>query len=285
MGKDKFSIWGLIGKTAAFLSLIWVSVQLFNYFFHKDFKLNAIGTVSEFLLPNDIITELNKVGDYELFLKACDLLNVPLTEKTLVNKKINVDLYQLENDRRYPNPSKNIANYSYIWWYTIINNGNKPVEDIQLELPFDGYFKITYSDSIKYGRFKNKVKLFTLYPGQNIKIILWQTFDYNSLSDDKEKSRITHKNGITQIGYSIEKRGFWAWNERTYGTPLFVLIVLFLFLLVISFVLGADLGPKIEIWNKETKIKELQERKKLESDLEAEAKEKKDLPAKDVDSP
>jgi|WetSurMetagenome_2_1015567.scaffolds.fasta_scaffold351175_1 hypothetical protein len=271
MKKNKFSVWGAIGRTAVIISMIWASVQLFNYLFKKEYKLTVVGNTADFLLPNDIEKKLSRLKEDELFIKACGLKNIPLNENTLSKRDIKIDLYQLQNDRLMADYQINEDFYKYIWWYTISNNGTRPVEEIQLEIPFSGYFKISYPDSVRYGEFKNKVKVHTLNPGHEIKITLWDSDMYETNIDDyKEKSRVTHKNGISKIKYPVIQWGFWAWNKRNYGTPMMILILILGTLIILTFALGVKYGPIIKKWDKEQKLKELKDLQRLKEEADTE---------------
>ena len=86
------------------------------------------------------------------------------------------------------------------------------------------------------------------------------------------------------ICYPIQKWGFWVWNEKNYGYPMLSVFVIIIILIIISFFVGIEYAPKFEKSIKDAKIKELQEKKKMESELEKELQNNKE-PSKEDEIP
>jgi hypothetical protein len=109
-----------------------------------------------------------------------------------------------------------------IWIFKIRNTGNKTLEEIYLELPFDGYYHSRFiGDGFEKGYFNNKILLHDLRASNEIEVIVWGDGKEgeNNLHIYQEKTRITHKDGVFPIEYPVSDNGFLRFNKRYNNIP------------------------------------------------------------------
>lgn len=288
-------IWSIIGKITALLTLLWITIQLYNYFtFNNEYKIYAYGKYSEFIIPNDYLKLLD---DYKTLIALDKAYVENLDSKGAGIKGLNEYLKSedkkdyfdisfnsyLINDRHI-----NITEYSSVFNYFIENNGNKPIEDLVLEIPFSGYFHINRKKgSFSEGNFSKHIEIGTLLPGYSININLWSKSLFLFSEYEEGKTRITHKYGCEKIKYPIEVQGLLAWNIRNHNFPLIIVSIFILLSIYIAFLLGVDYGPSIKKKEKERKIREVEELEQLKKEVDnvkdkEEINTEHDLDSKDI---
>jgi hypothetical protein len=282
--KNKF--WDLFGKLAALIAVTWGSIQIFNFVFKKEFKVDISGSHYEILIPTfnklklsyldkEIITDslynmiiknrekrtassfrnLEEIKKYYKYLEKLDLSTESPAYKIcdfLVPRVVNLYIPEL-------------TKYSSLWTIKIDNFGDKPLEDLFLELPFDGVFETTNTaDRItSNGSFVKRINLGTLRPKYQILVKAWRDETWRSFIDndrDEKRSRVTHKYGSFVIKYPIADTRFYTFFKK-HQTIIFYST---LFLLCIIFIVGVSIG----YFEKEKELKKV----KVTSNLPSEDK-------------
>ena len=276
----KRNFWSIIGQIAVVITIIWTVIQMFTHFFKKDdYIIKVNGNYSTFMIPEYIKQDLNKykktLALYETYREVIGGKIIPMSELLKISEEKLKDprfknFYDLNN---YHINFKS-TDYNELWWFNISNDGNNTIEDLVLEVPFEGYYKfIPQVGAGEYGNFKNRIKLIDLPPGYSIKVFCWRNTFFPSDRYDEEKTRITHKFGVEKIKFPVKVSGLIAWNIKNDNLPLIVLFGIIAILMFIIFSVGVELSPKIKENEKRRKLKEFEDSKKLK---EEEKKEKTD---------
>lgn len=262
--KMKYKFWDLLGKLAALIAVTWGSIQILNFVFKKEFKVDISGSHYEILIPTfnklklsyldkEIITD----SLYNMIIKnrekrtASSFRNVEEIKKyykylDTLNQNYSITAYKI-CDFVVPRVVNlyipELTKYSSLWTIKINNLGDKPLEDLFLELPFDGVFETTNTaDRItSNGSFVKRINLGTLRPKYQILVRAWRNEPRMSFIDnksDEKVSRITHKYGSFVIKYPIADTGFYTFFKK-HETIIFYST---LFLLCIIFIVGGFIG-------------------------------------------
>ncbi|GEM_PF-2098591 len=265
---SKKDIWSYLGKIGLLVALIWGLIQIINFFYKsKDYEAVVNGNHSFYeTSPKHRISYTNAT-EYKALVK------------TIIKREGNLKTFELDTLlSKIKNDNNSILNYEFrnnlpdlrfndfgqeyneIWTFSVKNTGDKPLEELALELPFDGICKIILPDNVlREEDFKNKIQIGELRPSYEANIIVWgkSYSSYISSSyEDEEKSRFTHKYGWFSIKYPVEVKGFYAWNKKYDDMPLMfgsMLILMFVFLF------GTSAGAKLY-------KKELESKQKKETD-------------------
>lgn len=278
--KDPKNFWSIIGKLALVLSISWILIQMYNNFLKRpDYAFDANGNHSVFELPNDLKMTLNEyinilAIDSALVENDNKLVKDPISSlaKLIQNQNYQGKLginYKIPHYKNLFEAKKVFHEYKSYWWFTLTNTGNKPLEDLTLELPFDGFFLINLKNENDIsGYYRQQIKIGELKPSYSVTIKVWSVNEFDSSYPewDEEKTRFTHKYGWQKIEYPKEVMGVLAWNSKNNNFPLFIFIFVLLILFVIIFALGAEYGPKITEKEKKRKLKELEELEKLKAE-------------------
>ena len=252
--KTDQTFWGYIGKAGVLIALIWGSIQIFSYLFKTgDFEASAKGNHSFYQTSPHHNKAYLKSGEYKALVrfiieKEGSLKNYNL-DTLLKNLKANGNEMDRSYFEMYLNQLGispfNDREFSSIWTFTIRNIGNKPLEELALELPFDGVYKIMLPDNqVKENSFTNKIEIGELRPSYEASIYCWTRHSTTFIEDDEEKSRFTHKNGWFGISYPAEVTGFYAWNKKNDNFPIIVGSSILLFAYIVVFALGERSGAK-----------------------------------------
>jgi hypothetical protein len=210
--------WAWIGKIATLAGLIWILIQGISFFSKKDYKIEAFGDYSEFSLPYSLIPNLRD------FVNSFEYDSLQL----LVKVKYKGDKHEiLENVLKYfysRFPSRILnrsADLNSYYFFTIKNSGNKEVNEIILELPFNGFFLISKAGSKpEFGEFEEKIIIGSIRPSNEVKVDVWTSWNGYF---DKSKTKITHPNGVVKITYPRRVRGLLAFVDE------YSLLIIFLF--------------------------------------------------------
>jgi len=264
--ENKSNIWGNIGKLGVLVTLIWGVIQIFEYFSgENDYKVVASGKISYYEVSPNQKEAFNDYKKFKLITKTLVDNEIPINTSDLneLLKYIegnNVKYGILKSEYEYNKYSdNNIEEYNEIWTFSIKNNSNKPLEEISLELPFNGYYKVILpNNNIKNGTFSNKVEIGDLKPSYDAIIMCWRNSYSASITDamytyDQEKTRFTHKYGWFSIDYPIEATGIYAWFKRNDNIYFFI----FIFIITILAI------PYLYYMDKQEKKKEKEEEKEI----------------------
>jgi hypothetical protein len=248
--KTKNKFWDYFGKFAALIALTWGSIQIMNFLFKKEYKANISGFHSEILLPTSNKLVLPDIDKYEKEIIEDSIFKMVIInrEKTKASDFRNVNelsKYYEATRRNYSITTDNIYNfvipkvialnttainlniselpkYSSLWTININNFGDKPLEDLFLELPFDGVYETTNSSdkTTVSGSYMKRINLSTLRPKYQISVKAWRINpfpDYPVYIDyynDEKESRITHKYGSFAIEYPIADTRFYNFCKK-----------------------------------------------------------------------
>ena len=243
-------IWVYIGKTGVLITIFWGIIQIYNYFSPASgYKAITKG--------NHVFYETSPLH-MDNYIKSFEYRALV---KTIIQNEGSLKNYDLDSLLlRYKDSNDFTANYYFlnvnswetqfktIWTFSIKNVGNRPLEEVALEIPFEGLYKVSLPNNVtKQGNFKNQVEIGGLKPSYEAQIICWTTSDLRGLDSYEEKSRFTHKYGWFNISYPIEVNGLIAWDQRKNHAPfvwfLYILSILFLIVFGIGFQIG---GKRVE---------------------------------------
>jgi hypothetical protein len=144
-----------------------------------------------------------------------------------------------------------------MWKFSIKNEGDKPFEELSLEVPFDGFCKIEYpNNKIQCQKFNNKIEIGVLNPTYVVKVICWrQVYSILLSESDENKTRFTHKYGWYPIKYPIyTTKGIYAWFIK-YDFIIFSVFLWLIGFLVLFFIIKLI----IEMVNSIMKKRELED--------------------------
>lgn len=250
--KNNNGIWGALGKAGVLVGLIWGGIQIYNYVFKiNDFEAETNGRHSSYSTTPILLKGFNANIDHQAIVKTIIDADGALKSydykalKKSVHKEYKYMSYGQNYDNLNPFNPYWQGDYSSIWSFKIKNIGSKPLEELALELPFNGYYKINFPDNTtKVDSFSNKINLKELRPSYEIFVTCWTDADSYDLESDEEKSRFTHKNGWFSISYPVEADGLYAWNIRNRGNPLLFFCALVIFLFIIVYASGEAAGKR-----------------------------------------
>lgn len=250
--KNSNGIWGALGKAGVLVGLVWGGIQIYNNFFKiDDFEAESNGRHSSYSTPPILLKGFNANIDHQAIVKTIIDEDGALKKydyialKKLVQKDYRYLSYSENYNKLYPFNESWQGDYNSIWTFKIKNIGNKPLEELALELPFNGYYKINFPDNTtKEDSFSNKINLKELRPSYELFVTCWTDAESYDIESDEEKSRFTHKNGWSSISYPVETEGLYAWNIRNRGNPLFIFGVFVLFIFIITYAFGEAAGRK-----------------------------------------
>lgn len=275
MTKEKKSnqFWSLLGKIALVLTVVWILIQMFNNFIKQpEYSIKAKGNYFKFQLPPEVNNRINEYANVlaidssfiegKLSKKSISEL-IKISKDKKRQEKIGID-YKIPHYTNVFRRKLNIEKYESFWVFTIKNEGNKPLEDLILELPFDGYFSVIMKNKKTFSKqFKRQIKIGELKPSYLSTIKVWSTNSYMFPELDEEKTRITHKYGWEKINYPKEVSGILAWNSKNDNLPLILFVFILFILFILTYSYGLENGPKYAEKEKKKKMKELEDLMKL----------------------
>jgi hypothetical protein len=250
--ESKISIWSYIGKAGVLVALFWGVIQIYNNFFSTgEYEANTRGHHSFYETAPEHYDGYIKSAEYRALVQAIiedgdALKNYNLDSLLKELKESNRGLEKMRFERNLSDqrisPLGN-EEYRSIWEFSIKNNGKKPFEELVLELPFKGYYKVILPNNVqKSGRFNNRIEIGELRPSYEASVYCWSENILSYTKYEEDKSRFTHKNGWFGITYPVEATGLYAWNERSNNAFLMLGIMTLLILLALAFVLGEAIG-------------------------------------------
>lgn len=262
---SKKDIWSYLGKIGMLVALIWGIIQIFNYFSkNKDFDAEVNGNHSFYETSPKHRIAFTNANEYKALVKTIISRegNLKTYELDTLLQKIKSDNksilhYELRNNLSELGFNEYEKEYNEIWTFSIKNTGDKPLEELALELPFNGSYKVILPNNvILEGDFKNKILVGELRPSYEANVVVW-TSSYSSYTstsfEDEDKSRFTHKFGWFSIKYPVEVKGIYAWNKKYDDAPLMFAAMIILMLI---FILGARTGAGLHKKEIESKQKE-----------------------------
>lgn len=281
MGENtSVNFWSVFGKLAVLVGFFWSSTQIYNWITDNNgFDFTVIGNHSKYELAPKHIQLLLKYEDAVLYDKAyreeISSTGLSLNKQTNFSKETsNADYLENYKYNKKFHPIFSETEYNYTWEFQIENNGKQPLEELNLETPFEGAYSISDRDGNEItGVFNKNIELPDLLPGYKLGVRVWinEVVGYDIYNE--EKTRITHKYGYKPVSYSKKVNGLVKWvvnNDIVYLLSVPILLILFM----LTFQAGINYYPKYEKQEKERKIKEIREQEELKAQLELEEKEK-----------
>ncbi len=185
--------------------------------------IGVIYNVSKYIFFNesDVLSSTGQYSSYEdpNLKKALDILDDQESLEYLNNSHIRRFL----RDR----------DYNSIWAFNLRNSGDNEIENINLELPFDGRVKISRfeGDSVIYSDYKNIVNVGALRPKNELDITVWS--DNSARLTYEEDIQFSYPQGAINVSFPYEVRGvvkFLAkyWFYLMLSTPVIYFAFLFL---------------------------------------------------------
>ncbi|MFC1898284.1 hypothetical protein ACFLYJ_01805 [Candidatus Cloacimonadota bacterium] len=271
------NIWVIIGKFGVLLSVVWIIIQMINLFSKpKDFKMKIKGNHYSYSIAfkhQELIDEYKKILSLDKsYTKNVNDNGISIQKlKEFLESKKGTENYKFISDYQMYMDYKSLIDideYNEVWTFNISNTGNKPVDDLLIEIPFKGFYELnSQKGESSKGEFKDRIEVGNLAPGYSVNVIAWVNNIYTTVPEYiEEKTRITHKYGWEKISYPMKAVGIVAWNIRNDNIPLAFTIVVILLFLMLSFAIGADYGPKYQKKEKERKINELKELEKMKEE-------------------
>jgi hypothetical protein len=148
--------------------------------------------------------------------------------------------FKIPNKNQTANDSANVLNkYTSLWYFVIENNGDKPLENLKLEVPMNGFYELVRPDSSSVGNFKKSINIGELNPSYSAVIYIWVTaenttidnfFESEFLDAKKENSRVTHKYGYAKVDFSQGVNDIFI--VMVIGAIMMILLVAFIVLFI-----------------------------------------------------
>jgi hypothetical protein len=265
--KTTLNFWSFLGKFSLFITLLWTTWQIYSSISTNAYEFEATGKHFKYRPPNDYY---DLIKDYETTLLLDKAYRDEINSKGLsVNKLIdyagkteNKEFLESYDYHKKWTKLIDIPIYNYTWEFQIDNSGSNPLEELIIETPFDGYYRISReNEDDVHGTFSKNIPIEKLNPGYSVGIRIWIHDTYGINVYDEEKTRVTHKFGFKQISYPTEVKGFSKWLISDYEFPIFLKIIILLFLFFLTFIAGVSFYPKwVEMENK----RKIEEYKKFE---------------------
>lgn len=233
----KKDFWSIFGRFAVIIGVVWALIQICNFIVKpKEYRAQTTGSQYPFLVPNFIKPNLNAFNNTVVDSIYSKIYNTN-TEKFYIFNSYTLE-QKLKNygtiNRLYSYISGNLTEYilttvnqyNTVWYFTISNEGNKPLEELCLELPFSGIYSYTNTDTKKTenGSFGNRINLGNIKPSYEVKIIVWMSSYKGYEIYNEEKTRFTHKYGSFKIQYTKEVSGIKLWVVNNLFNIIFILL-------------------------------------------------------------
>lgn len=247
--------WSWVGKVSTLITLFFLMVQGVQFFTVKEYDIVASGDYSLIAFPDSMNLEINN------FIKSIEadsikfLLPIPKDDRERHRIAQTIRAYLIKKISYTVKTTSILERPRSIWWFTIANRGKKEIADLNLELPFDGSYKIERAGELtSFADFRNNIKISSLRPSNEVVITVWTT-QGTFFNSERTKTRITHPDGVIAIDYPEKTRGVIAFYVRWFGVNifghiLFILIVLGLVLLCLKLVNILKKQPQKERFSK-----------------------------------
>lgn len=275
--KTTFNFWSFLGKFALFVTFTWTVWQIYNSTLTNDYEFEATGNHSKYKPPNNYYS---LIKNYESILLLDEAYREAINSRGIsVNKLLsfaentkNKEFLESFNYHKKWTKVINIPIYNYTWEFQIDNSGSKPLEELFVETPFDGYYRISRKNEEDiHGTFSKNIPIEKLKPGYSLGIRIWTNESFGIDEYDEEKTRITHKFGYQPISYPMKVQGFSKWLISDYEFPIFFKVMILIFLFIITFLIGVSSYPKFAELEKQRKIDEYKKFEEAKALIEKQA--------------
>lgn len=205
--------WSFAGKTSVILGIIWLIIEIGRYLFNDNFSAEVLATYTEVPQIKKITDNQKDILQYEFVVKNINRLKLPFDSTIIVDSNI-VKQYVAEHQSYFDSYFISYAKkYSVDKFYTykISNNGEKPIEDINITLPFAGEYEMLLQDNqTKNGLFENRIIIGTLNPSYSVTVYIWSNSLLIGPIFSGEKGSVNHKYGTFEVEYPVISRGLTA---------------------------------------------------------------------------
>jgi len=264
MNENNSKVWGIVGKVSSVLVVLWTLIQIYNGVVKSQFSAIITGDHNNISYPPSLIQDKNKLFNYEYFLYNFSFKATNVTSNrqfdSLLNasneqnkKEIDKKLFFLYSDKFNPHT---------MWTFSIKNDGNNPLEELSLELPFSGEYRLASPDSGEIiGTFSNRIKLGTLNPSLTYYLTIWTDESSNYSGYNEENCRVNHKFGTFDISFPYKTGGIIA---KIFKLDFFLIFISILVVILIYILIYAEKMRKLS----RKKINLIIEKNELENNTE-----------------
>jgi hypothetical protein len=211
------NLWSWLGKLSVVVTMIYASTEIYkNISKTPEHSAECVGHYHKYETAADFTFAANQNSEYKSALKS-EIEDKGLTKEGDIDSLVSKIKADTTNSLRKSTFKSNVLelnnygseyhSYKIFWEFFIANKGNKPLEDLILELPIEGYYKIVLpNNDVKTGSFKNRISLYDLKPSYSTSIMIWSELNYYKFEDYgfpsvEKEGKFTHKNGWFQIEY------------------------------------------------------------------------------------
>lgn len=236
--KNESKIWIYVGKLGVLVAIIWGIIQIINFIVkspeysaeiqcrHNSYETSPwhFETIHSILEYKAVLYLLNKKGGILNNLDIDSLIDSYKDKRNIKDKhEYDLILSQMSDDVS--------RDYNEMWIFNIKNNGNKSLEDLVLEFPYKGYYKLSISSKImKSTYFEKKIEVGDIRPSNETEIYCWTNHEKPITENEESNIKFTHKNGVCEVSYPIEVSGIYAWFNKNNGYSIFFVILITLLL-------------------------------------------------------
>lgn len=212
---NRKTLWNYIQNLGVLIAAIVGFTQIINLFNKpEDYSLEALGEHHPYKIASQ---HQSLIDDYK------KIISLNKTYIKIINK----------NSTSIENPDTEEQKIDAFWTFAVKNTCKKPIENIKIEIPFEGYFELTNQNrEIITKQFKNFISVGDLNPSYSIKVNAWANTYGSNLNFYEKETKITHKYGYENISYPIKTRGFWGLSKeiKKYNKTTKIVFSLFPFL-------------------------------------------------------
>jgi hypothetical protein len=216
--------WATVGKIltviATAIAVLYGVIQIYDRYYPKDAEIVAVCDRSSFSIPPayyEKLSEWQKVIKPEEIEKFISLDSDLKDEERQILSRAFADYL---DRRKSINPDPLSAMFSYgpinnieQCRISVKNIGSKEATDLKLQIRDKGYYKFSKTgEEWNSGSFENSIALGSLHPDNEVVILVWRED-----SSPFELIKITHPNGVVEVGTSERVTGFLAWLHKERG--------------------------------------------------------------------
>lgn len=249
--KSESQIWSYIGKIGVIVAILWGSIQIINFFVKSpEYSADIKGKHSYYetspwhferiyntLEYKAILSLFNRENKLLNNLDLDSLLNIYKDKKNIKEKSEFDEIIEQMNEEVN-------RDYNTIWIFDIKNNGNKTLEDLILEMPYLGYYKVLLPDNpTKVQYFEKSVKIGNIRPSNLAKIYCWTNLKKPITKVEEDSVIFTHKNGVCNVFFPTEINGIYELFYKENGYYILI-ILMFVTTSFIFYLFGKKRGYK-----------------------------------------
>ncbi len=209
---------------------IFYGVQIWEAIFSSDTVISAEGSHYEYHISYPIVDFVNNIRELYYEDKINSLLQEEMKDSPIpenISRKVSRFFAE-----ELPDYGDVLYKLYSIWIIIIVNEGDKEVPGLVLQLPSIGYcFVEKMGDQDRNEKYDHRIDLGSLLPGERIRVVCW-TDMVNSDLYEKE-TRVSFSSGSVAINYPANVYGFWGWFFRDYNAIFFIMILCIIIILIL----------------------------------------------------